>query len=109
MNAPLITAAALSFALLGGCAATRDAFDSTVDTSQEVASDIADAEVWNQIGEGWDNFRTSAANRWDRLTEEDLNDIDGDREELIEDVADYYDISEEEAAEQVDTWAVTQS
>ena len=104
MQTRTLVGTALAVALLSGCAAT----DSVVDTSSEVASDIADAEIWNTIGENWDQLKTSAGNRWDRLTSDDLDDIDGDREELIEDVAEYYDISLEEAEEQVDTWAVTQ-
>ena len=108
MQTRTLVGTALAVALLSGCAATRDAADSVVDTSSEVASDVADAEIWNTIGENWDQLKTSAGNRWDRLTSDDLDDVDGDREELIEDVADYYDISEEEAARQVDAWAVSQ-
>ena len=108
MQTRTLVGTALAVALMSGCAATRDAADSVADTSREVAGDVADAEIWDTIGDNWDQLKTSASSRWDRLTSDDLDDIDGDREELIEDVADYYDISEEEAARQVDTWAVTQ-
>ena len=104
MRPTFLVAAALSAALVSGCAATRDATESAVDTTQEFAS-----ESWTSIQENWGEFRDAASERWSDLTEDDLDDIDGDREELVEKVQDYYGVSRAEAEEQVDAWAVTTS
>lgn len=98
-NRPIAVAFAAALIAATGCATTETAYETVVDG--------ADA-AWGGITENWADFRTAASDRWDRLTSDDLDDIDGDRDELIDDVAEYYGISEEEAARQVDDWAVTQ-
>ena len=109
MKTRLLIATALSAALAAGCAATRDAYEDVVESGDEAAEDVRNSELWTSIEENWNDFRAAASERWNELTEDDLDDIDGDREELVEDVQEYYGVSREEAEEQVDAWAVTTS
>ena len=100
---PLV-AAAFSVALLSGCASLSETTEDAVETTQEFAS-----ESWTSIQENWGEFRDAASERWADLTEDDLDDIDGEREELVDKVQEYYGVSEEEAERQVDAWAVSTS
>ena len=109
MKTGLLIAAALSTALVGGCATVRDAYDATAEKTGEVADDVANSELWTSIEQNWNDLRAAASERWNELTEDDLDDIDGEREALVEDVQEYYGVTREEAERQVDDWAGTLS
>jgi len=110
-----IAAAGIALTLLSGCAATgdaadetgeniEDAADATGDAIENAADSVADADVWDRLGESWDDTKSAAAEQWDRLTEDDLADVD-DRDGLIDKISDTYDMTREAAADQVDDWA----
>ena len=60
---------------------------------------------WDRIEAEWDEFKDLARDQWSRLTPDDLDDIGGRRDRLIERVHDLYGAAKEEAAQDVDRWA----
>lgn len=108
MNVRKTAPAALAFALaaaLGGCALVERGGEETA----ELAREVENSEFWTALEENWDDFKSAAAERWNDLTEDDLDDVGGNREELIEEVQEAYSVTREEAEEQVDEWAASMS
>lgn len=52
----------------------------------------------------WNHLSLEARRRWGLLTDEDIDQIDGDREVLIERVQQRYNIPPQNARQQVDEW-----
>jgi uncharacterized protein YjbJ (UPF0337 family) len=60
---------------------------------------------WEQIQGNWMQMRGRAKQRWGKLTDDDLDVIEGRREELIGRLQTRYGIAKEEAERQVKEWA----
>ena len=60
---------------------------------------------WNDIEDHWPDLRQRARRHWFHLTQADVEEIAGTREELVERVQERYDFSREEAEKEVDAWA----
>ena len=56
---------------------------------------------WDQIKGKWKQAKGQAQQKWGKLTEDDLDVIDGRREELVGTVQERYGIAKEEAERQV--------
>jgi uncharacterized protein YjbJ (UPF0337 family) len=56
---------------------------------------------WDQIKGKWKQFKGNAQQQWGKLTEDDLQIIDGKREELVGRIQERYGIAREEADRQV--------
>ncbi len=56
---------------------------------------------WEQIKGKWKQLSGQAQQQWGKLTNDDLDVIDGKREELVGKVQERYGIAKEEAEEQV--------
>lgn len=52
----------------------------------------------------WKDVKGAVKVRWDKLTGDDLEVIDGDRDQLIAQIQERYGISEQEAQMQVEEW-----
>jgi len=96
-----VLVAAFAITVAAGCQATRDIGAVAEDTGES----IADTETWQSIQSNWDQFTDAAGERWDALTDDDIDDIDGDRQTLVEKISETYDVSMEAASDQVDEWA----
>lgn len=108
MNARSLNSTVLALALgaaLGGCSLIERGGEETA----ELAREVENSEFWTSVQENWGDFKSAAAARWDELTDDDLDDVDGDREDLIEQVQETYSVTREEAEEQVDDWADSMS
>ena len=62
---------------------------------------------WDKIKESWSHYKKRALGEWPKLTEMDLNPIDGNRTQLVELLQDRYDMSLDEATKTADDWAET--
>jgi uncharacterized protein YjbJ (UPF0337 family) len=60
---------------------------------------------WKDIEDHWPQLRQRARRHWFHLTQNDVEEISGTREELIACVQERYDFSREEAQKEVDAWA----
>ena len=57
---------------------------------------------WNQIEGNWKQFKGHAQQQWGKLTDDELDQIEGQREVLIGKIQERYGIAKEEAERQVD-------
>jgi uncharacterized protein YjbJ (UPF0337 family) len=62
---------------------------------------------WEQVESHWKNLTGSAKQNWDKLTDSDLDEISGKREELTSKVQTAYGITRREADKQVWDWEKT--
>lgn len=59
---------------------------------------------WDRIEPNWSRFKVSAKQRWDKLTEQQLNAIAGRRQLLAGRIRDAYAISTEDVEKQLCDW-----
>lgn len=59
---------------------------------------------WNQIEGSWNEFRGKAKRQWGKLTNDDLDEIDGRRRELEGILQKQYGYGQEVAKEEVESW-----
>lgn len=60
---------------------------------------------WDQISGKWKQFTGKAKAEWGKLTDDDLDVIEGNREKLVGKIQERYGIAREEAEKQVSTWS----
>ncbi|MDN5869738.1 MAG: CsbD family protein [Nitrococcus sp.] len=56
---------------------------------------------WDQIKGNWKQFKGNARTQWGKLTDDELDQIDGHREMLVGKIQERYGINKEEADKQV--------
>ena len=61
---------------------------------------------WEQLSGAWMQFRGRVKEQWGRLTDDDLDIIDGQREQLEGKLQERYGVALEDARRAVDTWLV---
>lgn len=61
--------------------------------------------IWNQIKGNWKQFKGEAKQQWGKLTDDDLDQIEGQRDKLVGRIQERYGESQVEAERQVDEWA----
>jgi uncharacterized protein YjbJ (UPF0337 family) len=59
---------------------------------------------WKDIAGDWNSFRAPVREQWSKLTEAQLDAIDGSRERLIGAIRKVYAISQEQTEMQVTAW-----
>jgi uncharacterized protein YjbJ (UPF0337 family) len=59
------------------------------------------AMPWDEIRGDWEGLKERLRGTWGRLAEFELDEVDGDRDRLIDKIAEAYGIGREEADEQV--------
>jgi uncharacterized protein YjbJ (UPF0337 family) len=62
---------------------------------------------WDQIEGKWKQMKGSAKKQWGKLTDDDLDVIAGNQEQLAGRIQERYGITKEEAAKQVRDWSAT--
>lgn len=60
---------------------------------------------WDQIKGNWTQVKGQAQQQWGKLTNDDLDIIEGKREELVGRLQERYGIAKEEAEKQVDDFS----
>jgi uncharacterized protein YjbJ (UPF0337 family) len=61
--------------------------------------------IWNQIQGSWKQLVGQAKTQWGKLTDDDLMQINGDREKMVGKLQQRYGVTQAEANRQVDEWA----
>lgn len=81
--------------------------DARAEARQELEEAQAelDAEIWSQISANWQQFKGQVQQQWGELTDDQLDIVQGRRDELIGMVQEQYGIAYEEAQQQVNDWA----
>jgi uncharacterized protein YjbJ (UPF0337 family) len=59
---------------------------------------------WDQVEGKWKQVKGSVKTRWGKLTDDDLDVIAGQREQLVGRIQERYGIAKDEAQRQVDEW-----
>ena len=59
---------------------------------------------WNQIESGWNGYTANAKQQWGRLSDEQIMDTLGKREQLSAKVQEVYGITKEETERQISDW-----
>ena len=60
--------------------------------------------VWNQIKGNWKQFRGEVQKQWGKLTDDDLDQIQGERDKLVGLIQERYGEAQEDVERQVDEW-----
>jgi uncharacterized protein YjbJ (UPF0337 family) len=98
-----------SIAILAACAAVSMAAlpviaqaQSTSTTTTTIKSD-ADA-VWQKITGSWTQTKGAVKEQWGKLTDDDLMEIQGRRDQLVGKIQSRYGINRDQAEAQVSGW-----
>jgi uncharacterized protein YjbJ (UPF0337 family) len=59
---------------------------------------------WQQIEGQWDTFKAKVRQKWSKLTDDDLNQIGGRKDELIARLKTRYGNMKDSAEKEVDEW-----
>ena len=62
---------------------------------------------WDQVKGNWKEFKGQVKQQWGKLTDDDLDVVEGKRDELVGKVQHAYGVSREEADKQISTWERT--
>lgn len=62
---------------------------------------------WDDVKGKWKQVTGSAKSKWGELTDDDMQQIDGERDKMVGKIQERYGIGKEEAEKQVDDWAKT--
>jgi uncharacterized protein YjbJ (UPF0337 family) len=59
---------------------------------------------WNRIEGNWKQFKGQAKEKWGRLTDDDLDVINGRQEQLEGKIQERYGLAKDDAKREVETW-----
>lgn len=59
---------------------------------------------WDRISGNWKQFKGAAKEQWGNLTDDDLDVVNGQREQLAGRIQERYGVAKEEAERQIDKW-----
>ena len=95
-----------SIAILVACAAvTVGTLPMIVDTPANAQTTQSDSKViWEKIKGSWNQNKGAVKEQWGKLTDDDLLEIEGRRDQLVGKIQTRYGITREQAEAQVSTW-----
>jgi uncharacterized protein YjbJ (UPF0337 family) len=76
----------------------RKASTETVDNNEEARMD------WNQIQGQWKQVKGKAKAKWGKLTDDEIDIVEGRRDELVGKIQQRYGIAKDQAEKEVDDW-----
>jgi uncharacterized protein YjbJ (UPF0337 family) len=59
---------------------------------------------WDRVEGNWKTFKGRVQQKWGKLTDDDVNVIEGKRSELSGRLQERYGVARDEAERQIDTW-----
>ena len=60
---------------------------------------------WEQISGAWKQVKGKAKEKWGKLTDDDLDVLQGRREQLVGKIQQRYGVAKDQAEREVDEWA----
>jgi uncharacterized protein YjbJ (UPF0337 family) len=94
--------AACAVAASGALAGVSYAQSTTTTTTTTTRNDAA--SIWEKIKGSWTQTKGAVKEQWGKLTDDDLMEIQGRRDQLVGKIQTRYGISHEEAEAQVSGW-----
>ncbi len=64
-----------------------------------------DKGMWDRIKGNWKQLKGEAKKQWGNLTDDDLMQIEGDRDKLVGRIQERYGRTRQEAEREIDDWA----
>lgn len=95
----LAACAALTVGTLPTIVQAQPTGPSTGQTSQTDAK-----QIWEKFKGSWNQTKGAVKEQWGKLTDDDLLEIEGRRDQLVGKIQTRYGITKEEAEAQVGTW-----
>jgi uncharacterized protein YjbJ (UPF0337 family) len=65
---------------------------------------MAEHNNWDKVGGKWKQFSGEVKKQWGKLTDDELLEVNGDREVLAGKIQERYGIAKEHADRQIDKW-----
>jgi uncharacterized protein YjbJ (UPF0337 family) len=93
-----VIAACAAAATLAGMPTVTHAQSSTTTTQSEAKA------IWEKIKGSWTTTKGAVKEQWGKLTDDDLMEIEGRRDQLVGKIQARYGITHEEAEAQVSGW-----
>ena len=59
---------------------------------------------WNQVEGQWNQFKGQLKSKWAKLTDHDLENVAGKKDQLVGKLQEHYGILKEDAEKQLDEW-----
>jgi uncharacterized protein YjbJ (UPF0337 family) len=59
---------------------------------------------WDQVAGNWKQFKGQVKEKWGKLTDDDLQVIEGKKDQLIGRLQERYGYSKEQAEKELDSW-----
>lgn len=66
---------------------------------------MAEPTNWDHVAGKWKQLKGEVRSRWGKLTDNEVEQIAGEREKLAGKIQEQYGIAKEEANRQIDEWA----
>ena len=60
---------------------------------------------WDRIAGQWNQFKGKAKEKWGKLTDDEIDVIEGKRDQLVGKLQQRYGIAKDQAEKEVDQWA----
>jgi len=99
---PVAILAACAVAVLGTLPVVTYAQSTTTTTTTTTRNDAA--TIWEKVKGSWNQTKGAIKEQWGKLTDDDLLEIQGRRDQLVGKIQTRYGISQEEAEAQVSGW-----
>src|SRR5690242_7721953 len=91
-------------AILAACAAVAVGTLPIVVQAQTTTTQSDTKAMWEKVKGSWNQTKGAVKEQWGKLTDDDLLEIEGRRDQLVGKIQTRYGISKEEAEAQVGTW-----
>ena len=94
-----------AISVLAACAALALAGPVLLHSPAQAQSSHTDSRsIWEKIKGSWNQTKGAVKEQWGKLTDDDLLEIEGKRDQLIGKLQTRYGITREQAEAQVSTW-----
>lgn len=102
MRPTTILTAFAAVSLIAAPVAYAQTSSTTSKTTTEIKTDTA--SIWQKIKGSWNQTKGAIKEQWGKLTDDDLMEIQGRRDQLVGKIQTRYGISQEQAEAQVSGW-----
>jgi uncharacterized protein YjbJ (UPF0337 family) len=59
---------------------------------------------WTQIEGKWDQVKGQVRSQWAKLTDDDVNNLAGKKDQLVGKIVERYGVAKDDAEQQIDAW-----